>query len=581
MRTDQWMRALTLVAALGLALTQAQTYVFQRTDDIRTLDPIEVSENISKSVVENVYEGLYGYHGASVELEPRLATSYEVSDDGQTYTFHLRQGVRFHSGNPFTCSDAEYSLKRALVIYPGILAEAVFAPGTQGAYQFDDGTPDAEYQNYWDSIERSVECSDDSTLVFRTRDPDPILIARLATTPFSMIDSVWAKANGMWDGSEATWRRWIDEDLSTHHLHDHASGTGAFKVVGWEPGVRVTAERNADYWGPAPQLERVVYEVVPDGAARIAALQAGEADQIDLPSDAITRTELAALPGVKLLDPRQDPSLPWGLTSVWAILFNYSIEDEGTSYIGSGKLDGQGVPPDFFTDRDVRKCFAYSFDPEAYNQEAWEGTGILITMALLPEFDGYDASIPSYGLDPAKAEEHCRAAWGGKVWENGFRLALPLVPDHSLAAPVLRQFKKNLEALNPKFAVDLVEIDWDELFDASDELRLPLDVLGDTISLPDSAGFMISWYQSGLSAPGYYGYRNDEIDALIEGARTEFDAAKRAEAYRQVGRIGYDDAAFVLIPNAPYVMTVSDKVSGAYRNPVRVEVQWKDLTKAP
>lgn len=568
-----------LVFVLNLGL--AQTYVFQRAADVRTLDPLGAREDLSLGVIENVYERLYDFKGATLELEPRLATSYEVSDDGLTYTFHLRGGVTFHSGNPFTCADVEYSFKRVLANDPGALAEAVFGPDVEGAYVFDETTPEEEYADYWAAIERSVGCLDDRTFTVRTLDADPILLARLTVRDYSVIDAELAKANGLWDGTEATWRDWIHEDLKDHYLHDHMSGTGPFRLKSWEPGVRLVAERYANYWGPAPAVATVVYEVVEDDDARVAAILAGEADQVDYPVGAARLAEVAGKPGVKVLDPSADATLPWGMTSVWAILFNQRMATANNPYIGSGALDGAGTPHDLFTDSDMRKCVAYSFDPVAYDEEKWQGSSLRLTMALLPEFDGYDPTIPQYGFDREKAEQHCRAAWGGAVWEKGFRLILPYVAVQPVAAPVVRQLKANLEALNPKFAIELQEVDWDDYFDASDALELPLDVVGSPLSLPDAAGFMDTWYRSEVSWAGYYGYRNDEVDRLIEGARTEFDADKRAEAYRRVGRLGYEDAAFVLIPNGPVVLVTSDKVAGVYRNPVRVGINWADLVKLP
>lgn len=572
------MKKLVAVAViLGFGLALAETYVFQRAMDIGTLDPIEAGSNLSISVIENVYERLYGYEGASVELRPQLATAYEVSDDGLTHTFRLREGVRFHSGNPFTCADVEYSLKFSMIYFPDSMAEAVFGPDVAGAYEFDDDTPEEAYEDYWAKLDRSVECLDPLTVVVRVRDADPLLLARLSTYGYSIVDSAWAKENGMWDGTEVTWRDWIDEDHTEHHMHTHASGTGAYKIVSWEPGVRVTAERHADYWGATPQMETIIYEVVPAESDRVAALLAGEADQIDLNFEETTKEEFLANPGVRVYDPGTDPSLPWSLTSIWTILFNYDIDTENSIFTGSGRLDGLGIPSDFFTDRDVRKCFAYSFDPDTYNEALWHGDAVTLSMAVVPEYAAYDPDIPQYHLDREKAAEYCRAAWDGELWERGFYVTVPYPDGHPIFEEAAGQLRKNLNALNRKFAVDVQAISWDWFFEEADAFHLPLDVMGTPFTLPDAAGFMSTWYHSANSWPGYYGYENEEIDRLVEEVRTEFDQDKRAANYREVGRLGYEDAMFIMLPNGPYTITTRNSVTGAYRNPMLMEVRWQDL----
>lgn len=116
-------KILLLLAPLGLSVALAQsaadTYIEQTIGDIDTLDPVQAYDTASGQLIENVYETLYSYAGDSVtEYEPRLATDYQVSDDNLTYTFTLRDGVTFHSGNAFSCKDVEYSFQRALVVNP-------------------------------------------------------------------------------------------------------------------------------------------------------------------------------------------------------------------------------------------------------------------------------------------------------------------------------------------------------------------------------------------------------------------------------------------------------------------------------
>lgn len=573
-------KLLPLLALLSIGVGMGQTLTYLVPRGAGTLEPLAAGSDSSMSIVQTVYERLFGAEGTSVELVPQLATGYEVSVDGRTYTFHLREGVRFHSGNPFTCADVEYSLRRTLTYAPDTMLQAVFGPDAIDPYYFDEDTPEETYAAYWDGVENAVHCRDDLTAVVRVLEPDPLLIARLSTPFYSIVDSAYAIANGMWDGTEATWRDWLPEDLTEYHLHDHESGTGAYQVESWTPGERLVLQRFEGYWGSTPKLEAVEFKVEPDEAARVAALRAGEADHIAYFGESVPKAELAAFPGVLMLDPSSDPALPWNITVIYAALFNQHIKADSNAGIGSGKLDGAGIPPDFFSDRDVRKCFAYSLDLDAYNQALWGGDGVVPTMAMLPQFPGYDPDIPGYAFDPAKAEQHCRAAWSGALWDEGFTFTITYAGGDPNFEELGTQLKEHLAALNPKFVVELQPVQWGQYVQALNERSLPLAIMGTPPTLPDGAGFMTTWYASSGSWAGMLGYRNDEVDQLIEAARNEFDPARRAANYRQIGRLAADDVALIPLPLMPEVVVVSDKVRGAARNPLYVDLRWQELSKA-
>lgn len=560
--------ALLAIAALGSGV--GQTYVFQRLFDVETLDPIGDFSPWGQSVIENLYEGLYGVEGMSTELRPRLATGHEVSADGRTHTFRLREGVRFHGGNPFTCRDVEYSLERALVADPGLVGEALIGTAANALVELGEDGSDAAYEAYFARVADSVECLDDHTAVVRSLEPDAILFAALAGVRYVIVDSALVKANGGWDGTETTRRDWLGADLTAGYLHDHAAGTGAFRLASWEPGVRLVAERNPDYWGAAPRLEKVVYEVVEDEEARVAALLAGEADQIDVRFT--PWSELEGLAGVRLIGGPGDAATPPSVRVVGAAFFNQDMGAD-SPLIGSGRFDGHGVPPDFFSDVDARKCFAYAWDTGEDDPEYLADGAFFPSMLLLPFYAAYDPTIPRYGLDLAKAEEHCRAAWGGRLWEAGMYIAVPR--EDWLGA----LWKENIEALNPKFEIDVVDMSAEDSARLWDELRLPWVNNAGYASFPDPYEFMADWYQSSTSFTARLGYVNEEIDRLVALARREFDATKRDEAYRRVGRLAYEDAPFVIMPSIPYRVVVSARVEGAYRNPLFTEVRWADLSK--
>ncbi|MDQ3396303.1 MAG: ABC transporter substrate-binding protein, partial [Deinococcota bacterium] len=279
-----------LTGSLALAQAGANTYVYQTFGQPVSLDPARAYDTGSGTILENVYETLYTYDNPRIdEFVPALATDYEVSEDGTSYTFTLREGVQFHSGNTMTCRDVEYSFERALVTAdPDGAANYLMGNQLLGT-QTDASDPEAyQAEVTFEMIDSAAGCVDDMTFQLNLTGPDPALIAILAYTAFSVVDSQWAIDNGQWDGTEATWTQWIGRDLTQESMQNQASGTGAYQVVSWE-GNDFIASRFDDYWGwedtaaeeiPAP--ENVVIRYIDEQSTRILALQQGDADRITL-----------------------------------------------------------------------------------------------------------------------------------------------------------------------------------------------------------------------------------------------------------------------------------------------------------
>lgn len=313
-RPPRAMNRALLTAAVLMATTAVfgqtirPTYIFMRQFDASSLDPIAIDSPWTQSPIENLYEGLYRYAAAGTDFMPVLATAHQLSEDGRAHTFYLRRGVTFHSGNPFTCKDAAYSLQRALIAAPNRVTESILGPAAVVLSEPGSLHTDADYAAAWRALDDGVRCANAHTLVVTSMASDPVLFTALMNPTYFVVDSAYAAAHGDWDGTAATWRSLIGAAPNTGYLHDHVSGTGAFKLVSWQAGVHLVAERNHEYWGDDPHLEAVVYLVVADEATRVAALLAGEADQIDLRVTSLS--ELRSQPGVKVLELAQESALP-------------------------------------------------------------------------------------------------------------------------------------------------------------------------------------------------------------------------------------------------------------------------------
>jgi peptide/nickel transport system substrate-binding protein len=184
----------------------------------------------------NIYEQLVRNSAKGV-LEPALAVRWE-NPDPKTYVLHLRKGVKFHSGNPFTAEDVKFSLERMV------------APDTNATRAKEFGIVD------------TIAVVDPSTVRITLKQPMAPFLELLGSGESMMVDSKWVKGGG--------------------DLKKGASGTGPFKLGPFETGVRYTLLKNPDYWeAPFPYLDRIELSTIAKDEQRVSALKAGTVDLIE------------------------------------------------------------------------------------------------------------------------------------------------------------------------------------------------------------------------------------------------------------------------------------------------------------
>ncbi len=568
---------LVAVSLMGLALAQApaDTYVWQAFGEVVSLDPARAYDTASGEILENVYETLFTYDGANIDkFVPALATSYEVSEDGKTYTFTLREGVQFHSGNTFSCRDVEYSFERGMVTaHPEGAVSYLIGDQFLGT-QIDGSDPEAyKAEVSFEMIDNAVECVDDYTVQLNLTKAEPALLAILAYTAFGIVDSQWAIENGMWDGTEATWEDWIGRDLTQEYMNDKVSGTGAYTVISQDSETTV-AKRFDGYWGGAPALENVVYRYVDEQAANILALQQGDADRIVL-GDQAGLVQLRGAPGVTVYE-NED----WNPTSVTTVFFNYDIDTSNNEDVGSGQLDGNGIPSDFFNDLHVRLGFASLFDQQGFIEQVYEGKGRALTVGMPPSFLGYDDSVPIRSLDLEAAEAHFRAAYDGQLWDTGFEFTALYNAGNTTRQTALEIIKENVEFLNPKFKMNVRALAWPDFLARTGEQKVPMFALGWGADYADPKNFIDTFY----SNSGFYSARTSinfpDIQALIDDANRATDPAERAFYYSEIARKHYELAPLIALPTPAAYIAARSNLQGIYYNPMLSgEFLWKNLSK--
>jgi len=241
------MRILLLCIALALPLSApTKNFRWASQGDASSMDPHAQNENVTNQLAAMVYENLL-QRDKKMQLVPGLATSYE-SPEPTKWIFHLRQGVKFHDGTPFTADDVVFSFERAKT------TTASFK-----LYATEMGTP------------RRI---DDHTVEFTTPAPNPVAPSMVAI--IFIMSRTWCEKNNAARAQDITKREETFAALN-------ANGTGPYMLVSREPGVKTTYKRNPEWWGIKAGLfegnvDTVDYRQIDNAATREAALRSGELD---------------------------------------------------------------------------------------------------------------------------------------------------------------------------------------------------------------------------------------------------------------------------------------------------------------
>jgi len=324
------------------------------------LDPHAIADWASRWMLDNIYEPLVGYKTTQVnghavgtaEVGPHLADDITVSKDAKTYTFRLRQGVRFHSGDPLTAETVKYSINRMLTVN--------LSPATLISKYMDQG---------------STTVVDPQTVRVTLRRICPFFLDLLAATDTgAIVNPKTVDAHG---GTQpGKFNEWMTRNTD---------GTGPFKWGPWNAGQQFELVANDQYWAGPPKLKRVVFRVIKDFATQLLLLRRGELDVVY--------------------------HLPPEMTA--QLIGNPDVVMNKESGIGMHQVYLQNrLKP--FDDVRVRRAMIYAIDPYAINRAAAFGLATVARGMLPSALEGFAPSLWPYTYDPNKAKALLAEAGYGK-----------------------------------------------------------------------------------------------------------------------------------------------------------------------
>ncbi|HXV56260.1 MAG TPA: ABC transporter substrate-binding protein [Gaiellaceae bacterium] len=251
------------------------TLVFAGAADPVALDGALVSDGESLRVIDQIFEGLVTLSEGGTDIVPGLAESWEASEDGLEWTFNLRDGVTFHDGEPFNAEAVCFNFDRWYNFtgsFQNPSASYYWQTVFGGFAEPEEGSPET-------SLYASCEAPDELTAVLTLTQPSASFLGALALTNFTIASPKALEEFGADEGE-------VDDEGIFHptgtYGTEHPTGTGPFKFESWTRGDRLVLVRNDDYWGEKAHLDELIFRPIPDNAARLQALQAGDIHGYDL-----------------------------------------------------------------------------------------------------------------------------------------------------------------------------------------------------------------------------------------------------------------------------------------------------------
>jgi dipeptide transport system substrate-binding protein len=507
--------------ALGAFGASAKTLVYCSEDSPEGFDPsLYTAGTTFDASSRTIYNRLVEFEHGGTTVNPGLAESWDISDDGLEYTFHLRPGVKFQTTDFYTPSrdlnadDVIFSFERQLKAdHPW----NQYVAGAAWEYSNSMGFPD---------LIKSVEKVDDLTVKFVLNRPEAPFLADLAMDFATIVSKEYADK--------------LDADGQREMLNQQPVGTGPFEFVAYEPKAVIRYRAHEEYWDGKEAIDDLVFAITPDASVRAQKLQAGECHIFPYPNS-------ADVEGLKA-----DPNLQ-------------VIEQEGLNVAYLAYNTQQ--PP--FDNVKVRKALNMAINKDAIVEAVFQGQATPAKNPIPPTMWSYNDAVEDDKYDPeaAKAmlEEAGVANLSMKVW------AMPV------SRPYMLNARRAAEVIQEDFGkigvtVEIVTMDWAEYLDKSRAVdRDGAVILGWTGDNGDPDNFLDTLLGcDGVGGNNRAQWCNEEFDKLVSDAKVKSDQAERTKLYEEAQVIFKREAPWATIDHSLVVMPMSKKVSGYVQDPLGV-----------
>ncbi|MEP0762120.1 MAG: ABC transporter substrate-binding protein [Chloroflexota bacterium] len=527
-----------LVPAMSATAQGGNIFTFGEFGNAVALDPAIVTDGISFRVTVQGCEPLLFFDGETTNPIPGLAQSWTVNEDGTVWTFKLVENATFHDGTPFNAEAVVYNFERwRFTDHPTHFPELVFEYYEAMWGGFDDA-----------SIITNIEATGEYEVTFTLSEPYGPMLNTLAMPMFAISSPAAIEAAGAAYGTPAV----------------GYSCTGPYKFVEWVSDDHITLVRNENYWGEIPgNVDTIIYQVIPNAAARLAALQSGAIDAFEQPNvedlDAIEAGDNTYL----LYRPAMN---------TFYLAFNYRVKE--------------------FRDVRVRQAMAMAINRQEIVDAFYPPGAAVATTFVPPSLWGYNPDIPAWEFDP----EGAKALLAEAGYPDGFsEVTLLGVDENNMVTdevvgtmpltlyfmPVQRPYNPDGQGIGEAMAAYLANIgldvtlgqvgDWSAYLDERTNGNLTgLYQLGWTGDNGDPDNFQ-GYFFANQPVPREGYYYNPEVRELLLQGRALTEQAEREPIYQQVEQIMHDEVARLWIAHNRVPLAFSSRVSGYVPNPLATE----------
>ncbi len=501
--------AFSAVLALG-GVAEAKTLVYCSEGSPEGFNPsLYTSGTTFDASSRQLFNRLVEFERGSTRIVPALAESWDVSDDGLTYTFNLRSGVKFHANDDFTPSrdfnadDVIYSFERQ-------------RDPNHPFHKVSGG--DYEYFNAMDmpGLLESVEKVDDSTVRFTLTRPEAPFIANMAMDFASILSAEHADAMSAAGTPEKV-------DLAP-------VGTGPFRLVAYQKDAVIRYAAHEDYWAGRAPLDNLIFAITPDNSVRYQKLKAGECHVMPYPNPA----DVAAM--------KADSDI-------------VVLEQEGLN-VGYLAFNTEKPP---FDNKLVRQALNLAINKQAIIDVVFQGAGKAATNPIPPTIWSYNEAIQDYPYDPEKAK-----AMLAEAGASGLKTNIWAMPVQRPYNPNARRMAELIQEDWAQVGVEaeIVSFEWGEYLKRSrmgEHETILLGWTGDNGD-PDNFLFVLLGCEAAKDSANRARWCNREFDDLLLAAKAVSDIDERTKLY--------EDAQVIFKEEAPWVTIAHSVVF----KPVRAEV---------
>lgn len=464
------------------------TLVVGISQDPQSFNPNAKSDDVLFDIGQNIFSRLIKLNNKQ-ELVPDLAEKWEVSEDGKQITFHLREGVKWHDGEKFTSKDVKWTFDQIL-------------------------NENGQIKSNLSAVE-SIEAPDEHTVVFKLSKNDANLLSYLGWNGCLIMPA------HLYEGTD-----WLDNPANKEPV-----GTGPFKFVKYESGVSVTLERNDEYFGQVPYLDKIVYSIIPDENTALQAFYNGELDILGVNPP---------LSELKSLEANQD--LVVGMQQ-WPARYQVAFN----------------VKNGVFADQKLRQAVAYGVDKDAVIEKALKGAGKRCDQAMVSL---YKWALNTEDVYPERDVEKARKLIeeaGYTADENGMYFSVELdawneIPYSDIGTVI----KDNLKEIGIDVKLNITEMAaWNEKVWINHDYDIA--ILGG-FQGPDAGGLSLRFASDG--SMNIYEYKNDKMDQVLADGRVKVGEEERRECYVEAQRLLVEDLPMVPLSEMMLVTPYYSYVKG-------------------